>query len=137
MENRRTELGEEIIGKIEEDPFPHSLGMEILELRPGYARVGLLVKENMVNMHGITHGGVVFTLADVAFGQASNTHGIMAVALNVNFSFLKTSKPGDYLIATACEENLTKRTGLYRLDVKNGDGELVALAHGLVYRKQQ
>jgi len=136
MENHKAESGYEIRNRIEDDPFPYSLGMEILELRPGYARVGLQVKEHMVNMHRITHGGVVFTLADVAFGQASNTHGITAVALNVNFSFVKASKPGDYLIATACEENLTRRTGLYRLEVKNGAGELIALAQGLVYRKQ-
>lgn len=118
-----------------EDSFPDFLGVEILELKPGYARVGLQIKENMVNIHQITHGGVIFTLADVALGRASNTHGPKAVAINVNINFLKVSRPGDYLVAIAREEKITRRTGVYRVEITNQQQEKIAVAQGLVYRQ--
>ncbi|MQL52535.1 hydroxyphenylacetyl-CoA thioesterase PaaI [Desulfofundulus thermobenzoicus] len=119
------------------DPFPRSLGVEIMELRPGYSRVRLKVTEQMTNIHGITHGGIIFTVADVAFGTASNSHGVPAVGINMNINYLKKSIPGDELVATAREENLTRRTGLYRITVENQHGELVAVASGLVYRRSR
>ncbi|SHI78358.1 PaaI family thioesterase [Desulfofundulus thermosubterraneus] len=119
------------------DPFPRLLGVEIVELEPGYSRVRLKVTEQMTNIHGITHGGVIFTVADVAFGIASNSRGVPAVGINMNISYLKKSVPGDELVATAREENLTRHTGLYRITVENQRGELLAVASGLVYRQNQ
>lgn len=116
------------------DPFPRLLGVEIVELKPGYSRVRLKVTEQMTNIHGITHGGVIFTVADVAFGTASNSRGVPAVGINMNISYLRKSTPGDELVATAREENLTRHTGLYRITVENQRGELLAVASGLVYR---
>lgn len=89
----------------------------------------------MLNGIGVTHGGAIFSLADIAFAAASNAHGPVAVALNVNIHFLKTTTEGTTLTATAREENLTRKTGLYRLEVKDDSGQLVALAEGMVYRK--
>jgi acyl-CoA thioesterase len=95
----------------------------------------LVVTEQMLNINRITHGGVLFTLADTAFEAASNSHGQVALALNVNLNFVKATGPGDCLTATAAEENLTRRTGLYRILVVDGSGDLVAQMSGLVYRK--
>lgn len=122
--------------KFARDTFPRSLGIELLELAPGYARVALELGENMVNFHGIVHGGAIFTLADTALGLASNTHGDPAVALTVTINYLAPARPGNRLVATAEEEHLTRRTGVYRIRVTTGSGENIALARGTVYRIQ-
>lgn len=127
---------EAIKEKFARDTFPRSLGIELLELAPGYARVALKLGENMVNFHGIVHGGAIFTLADTALGLASNSRGDAAVALTVTINYLAPARPGDSLVATAEEEHLTRRTGVYRIRVTTGSGENIALARGTVYRKQ-
>jgi len=104
-------------------------------MKPGYACAVMKVKPELLNGVGVTHGGAIFSLADVAFAAASNAHGPVALALNVNIHFLKATTEGDILTAIAREENLTRKTGLYRLEVRNGNGEMVALAEGLVYRR--
>lgn len=125
----------ETLAKLRNDPFPNHLGVQVIELQPGYARVSLAVDGHMTNIHRITHGGVVFTVADVALGLASNSHGPSAVAVNVNINFIRASRPGDTLIATATEEHLGRRTASYRVTVEDQLGKLVAVTQGLVYRK--
>ena len=71
----------------------------------------------------------------MVFAAASNFHGTVALALNVNISFLKATRDGAVLTAVAREESLTRKTGLYRLEVRDESGELVALAEGLAYRR--
>jgi len=123
--------------KIRQDPFARFLGIELLELREGYSKVTCIVTEHMLNFHGIPHGGAIFSLADVAFAAASNSYGQTAVALNVNVSFLAAAPVGTRLYAEATEESLGRRTALYRLAVVTEDGNLVALCHGTVYRKNE
>lgn len=125
-----------VLQRISRDPFAAFLGIELLELREGYSRVALTVGEHMLNFHGIPHGGVIFSLADAAFAAASNSYGQVAVALNVNINFLVTVPVGTRIYAEATEESLGRRTALYRLAVTTGEGTLVALCHGTVYRKQ-
>ena len=120
-----------------QDPFARFLGIELLELREGYSRVAMTVGEHMLNFHGIPHGGVIFSLADAAFAAASNSHGQTAVALNVSMNFLAAVPVGTRLYAEGTEESLSRRTALCRLAVTTADGTLVALGHGLVYRKQE
>jgi acyl-CoA thioesterase len=127
---------EQIFQRIRQDPFAGFMGIELLELREGYSKVAFTVGEHMLNFHGIPHGGAIFSLADVAFAAASNSYGQVAVALNVNISFLATVPVGTRLYAEATEENLSRRTALYRLAVTTEDGAPVALCHGTVYRKQ-
>ncbi|MBC7326037.1 MAG: hydroxyphenylacetyl-CoA thioesterase PaaI [Moorella sp. (in: Bacteria)] len=117
------------------DNFPRSLGIELLELAPGYARVAMTLKESMVNFHGIGHGGAIFTLADTALGLASNSKGVQAVALTVTINYLTPARAGMRLIATAQEEHLTRRTGVYRITVNSSGGEAIALVRGTVYRQ--
>lgn len=125
----------EIRDKYKEDLFPRSLGIEIKHLSPGCCTVEMQVTREMTNFHGITHGGALFTLADTAFGLASNSRGT-AVALQASINFLAPSKPGERLSATAREEHLTRSTGIYNITVENEKKEIIALFRGVVYRKR-
>ncbi len=130
-------LEPQLVEKFRQDPFARSLGMELEEVRPGYARVSMPVKSDMVNFHGIIHGGAIFSLADYAFGVASNSHGRTAVALNVNITYLATAPVGARLIAEAEVERLGGRTALYHMMVRDDAGQQIASCHGVVYRKDE
>ncbi len=128
---------EQVREHIAHDAYARFLGIELLALRPGYSKVAMTVRAEFMNFHGILHGGAVFSLADAAFGAAANAHNQVAVALNVSVNFLAPVAAGARLTAEATEENLGRRTALYRLAVSAEDGTLVALCHGTVYRKEQ
>ena len=91
----------------------------------------------MVNGHGLTHGAVLFALADFAFAAACNSHGQTAVALSMDIHFLSSPRPGARLEADAEEVRLGRRTGLYRISVFDDENVLVAELHGMAYRKQE
>lgn len=127
---------EQVVRKIREnDRFGKMVGIDIAEAGPGYARVTLKVEDKHLNAVDITHGAAIFSLADLAFAIASNSHEKVAVALNMSINFLKATREGSFLTATAMEDNLTNRTGLYRIEVKDETNEIVAIAQGLAYRK--
>lgn len=128
---------EKVVRKIKEnDRFANLVGLDIQEVKLGYARVTMTVEEKHLNSLDITQGGAIFTLADTAFALASNSHGKTAVALNMSINFLKATKLGSVLTATATEEKVTRSTGMYRMEVTDESGELVCLAEGLVFRKK-
>ena len=86
----------------------------------------------------MTHGGIIFTVSDIAFAAAGNSRGQTAVALNVDISFLRASKPGDVLVAEAREQFIGGPTALYDITVTNRDtGELIAKSQDMVYRKKE
>ena len=114
----------------EQDRASQSLGMRIVEVRPGYARLAMKVREDMVNGHQICHGGLIFTLADSAFAFACNTYDLVTVAAAGTIEFLLAGRLGDELTATAEERTRTKRTGVYDVSVHNQRGECVALFRG-------
>jgi acyl-CoA thioesterase len=118
------------------DPFARSLGVELIEVAPGYGKVAMTVRDDMLNSHDTAHGGAVFSLADQAFAVASNSHGPLAVALEVSINYVAPAYPGDRLVAEAREESLGRRVGVYRLQVTREDGTLVAVAQATAYRKQ-
>ena len=123
---------------IQNDPFAKRLGASVEIVKPGHTRVSIVVAEDMVNFHGTTHGGLIFTLGDIAFAAASNSHGQVAVALNVDISFLKASKPGDELVAEAIETHVGGRTALCEITVTNAQtGEVIAKSQDLAYRKRE
>ncbi|WP_366924055.1 hydroxyphenylacetyl-CoA thioesterase PaaI [Metallumcola ferriviriculae] len=126
---------EEGIVRVERDAYAKHLGIKVQEIKPGYARVTMGIMPELLNGVGITHGGAIFSLADFAFAAASNSRGKVAVALDVHISYLKATFEGEVLTAVAMEDNLTKRTGLYRMEVTDGEGQKVAVAEGRVYRK--
>jgi len=114
----------------EQDRASQSLGMRIVEVRPGYARLAMKVREDMVNGHQICHGGLIFTLADSAFAFACNTYDLVTVAAAGTIEFLLAGRLGDELTATAEERTRSKRTGVYDVSVHNQRGECVALFRG-------
>ena len=125
---------EELHARLREDPYANYLGIEVDRLDKGYALCSLTVTEQMINFLGLLHGGLVFSLADVAFSAASNSDYSPSYALDVSGSFLRSAKVGDRLISEAKLVHTTRRTGIYRMEVRNGD-ELVALFNGTVFRK--
>ena len=117
------------------DLFARHLGIRLLELKPGYSRVGMELKPYMLNGLGMPHGAVIFALADFAFATACNSYGQAAVALSMDIHFISSPSPESSLVAEAAEVHRGKRTGLYRLTVSDQDGNLVAELHGMAYRK--
>ena len=117
------------------DPLAQHLGITLLEVGPGYAEGIMEIKPELLNARGITHGGAIFALADTIFGVARNSRGPSALALDIHISFIKATRLGEVLRATAREENLTTKTGLYRMEVSDSQGQIVALAEGRVIRK--
>jgi acyl-CoA thioesterase len=88
-----------------------------------------------LNGLGTVHGGAIFTLADFAFAAACNSHGTVAVALNVSITFMKAATTGT-LWADAREVSKNFKVGSYAVEVKDDQGELVAQFQGLAYRKK-
>lgn len=123
--------------KLSADPYAKHMGIELMELKKGYAKLKMTVEPHMVNFHGIPHGGAIFTLADQAFAASCNSHGHVAVALNVNISFLAAPAVGSIVYAEGQEVNSTRRTGLYQIEVTDEAGRLIANFQGLAYRKDQ
>ena len=113
-----------------QDRASQALGMRIEEIRPGYARLAMSVREDMVNGHEICHGGLIFTLADSAFAFACNSYDLVTVAASGSIEFLLPARLGDQLTATAEERSRSKRTGVYDVAVRNQRGESVAMFRG-------
>lgn len=121
----------------QDDRFARQTGIEMVEVRKGYAKVSMLVCENHLNAAHTTQGGAVFTLADFAIAVAANSQGKLAVSTNVNIHFIKGSQVGDTLFAEATENHLHKRSGIYQVEITNQRNELIALAQGVVFRKDE
>jgi len=130
-------MEKDIKSLMQKDALAKYLGINLLEMGPGYARASMKVEPQLLNGAEVTHGAAIFALADVVFAAASNAHGPLALAINVSINFLKTTGEGAVLTAVAKEENLNRKTGLYRMEVSNEDGDVIALAEGLVYRKTE
>jgi acyl-CoA thioesterase len=110
-----------------EDDASKGLGMEILRITPGEAVLTMTIKPQMVNGHGIAHGGFIFTLADSAFAFACNSHNERAVAAQSNISFIRPGKLGDRLVATAREISRAGRSGIYDVRVTLDDVAIAEL----------
>jgi acyl-CoA thioesterase len=120
--------------RIRKDPWAQALGIEFLDLRQGYCKVSLRLQPHMVNFQGYPHGGVIFSLADVAFGAACNSHGEPAVALTVTISYLAAAKPQTTLFAEGREIKQGRTAGFYEIAVSTEDGRPVAALHCVAHR---
>lgn len=112
------------------DEASRSLGMRLEEVRPGSARLRLSVRADMLNGHGMCHGGIVFSLADSAFAVACNTHNAVTVAAAASIDFLAAGALNDELLAEAREIWRSRRSGIYEVTVSNQRAELIALFRG-------
>ena len=118
----------------ERDRASQALGMRLIEVRPGGARVAMSVRPDMLNGHDVCHGGIVFALADSAFAFACNSYNESTVAAAAAIDFLAAVRAGDELTAAASELWRTRRNGIYEIEVTNQRGERVALFRGRSYR---
>nr|WP_206606000.1 hydroxyphenylacetyl-CoA thioesterase PaaI [Steroidobacter cummioxidans] len=112
------------------DRASKDLGMRILEVRPGYAKLAMLVREDMLNGHASCHGGLIFSLADSAFAFSCNSHGGVVVAAAASIDFLAPAQGGDELTAVAVERWRSRRNGVYEVTVANQRGDTIALFRG-------
>ena len=112
------------------DQASQMLGMAIESVSPGCARVTMRVRADMVNGHGICHGGLIFALADSAFAFACNSHGDNTVAAGAAIEFLAPGQEGDLLTASASERWRAGRSGIYEIEVRNDRDEAIALFRG-------
>jgi acyl-CoA thioesterase len=112
------------------DEASRNLGMRIEDVKPGFARLRMTVRRDMVNGHGMCHGGIVFALADSAFAVACNTYNAVTVAAAASIDFLAPARVNDELTAQARELWRSKRSGIYEIVVSNQRGESIALFRG-------
>ena len=116
------------------DRASQALGMRLIDVQPGRARVVMTVRSDMVNGHDVCHGGIVFALADSAFAFACNSYNESTVAAAGAIDVLAAARAGDELTAEASELWRTRRNGIYEISVTNQRGERVALFRGRSYR---
>jgi acyl-CoA thioesterase len=129
-----SKIKEAIFRQVEQEPFAKKFGLKLIELDEGYSKVEMIFTPNMENMFGKAHGGALFALVDEAFETASNSYGTIAVALNMNISYLASPSIGALLTAEAKEINRTNKTAFYDIKVVEGEGRLLASCQALVYR---
>ena len=128
-------LNEQVVAHMmQHDLFSQWLGIEIIEIKEGYSKISMIVRPEMVNGFGITHGGVAFSLADSAFAFACNNRNNLSVALDTSINFTKQVVPGDVLIAEANEIHNGRSTGLYHIAITNQKNETVAFFKGTCFR---
>ncbi len=116
------------------DAFSQWLGIKIIELDQGYAKLQMQLRQEMTQGFGIAHGAISYALADSALAFAANTHGQQSLSVETSISHTKAVHPGDVLTATAIEEHLSHKIGIYKVNIVNQKDEIVALFKGTVYR---
>jgi acyl-CoA thioesterase len=118
------------------DKFAERTNIELLSVTPGQASAKMTLHPHHMNGYGTVQGGAIFTLADFVFAAASNSHGTVAVAINVSITFMKAGQTGT-LWAEGREVSRNFKLGSYTVEVKDDQGEMVALFQGLAYRKSE
>ncbi|MBI4764116.1 MAG: hotdog fold thioesterase [Deltaproteobacteria bacterium] len=126
---------EALFRQVGREPFAEKFGLKLVDLEEGYSKVTMTFTPDMENLFGMAHGGAVFALMDEAFQTACNAYGTVALALNVNITFIASPAPGNQLTAVAKEYSRTSKTANYDIKVKDEKGNLIASGQALAYRK--
>ena len=124
-----------IFKQVSKEAFSKKIGLKLVDLQAGYSRVEMTFTPDMENIFGMAHGGAIFSLIDVAFETACNSHGTVAVALNVMVTYVASPAPGSLLIAEAKELSCTRKTANYDIKVHDDQNRLIASCQALAYRK--
>lgn len=131
-------LAERVVnGMVAKDAFSEWLGVEVLEIAPSRSTVRMKVRSEMVNGFGVSHGGIVYSLADSALAFAANTNGKITVAIENSISYPERVMVGDVITAMAIEESSTNRLGFYHVVVRNQKDVIVATFRGTVYKTKR
>ena len=118
----------------ENDHFARHCGIELLEVKPGWAKAKMEIQPIHLNGAKTVHGGAIFTLADFTFAAAANSHGRLALAINTSIVFSKSAHSGT-LYAEAKELSKNRQLGNYQVEITDGQ-QLIAQFQGTAYRKQ-
>lgn len=138
MSKEKDQFAQSVVAHMmKHDLFSQWLGIEVLEIREGYSKIKMTVREEMINGFGIVHGGIAFSLADSAFAFACNNRNTLSVALDTSINFLKPINVGDVLNAEAKELHNGRSTGLYHITITNQQEQEVAIFKGLCYRTEK
>lgn len=128
-------IKEAFLNQVEKEPFAIKFGLKLVDMDEGYSRVEMTFTPDMENLFGMAHGGALFALIDEAFETASNSHGTLAVALNMNITYLSPPSPGCRLIAEAREYHQTPKTSVCEIKVFDDQDRPIASCQALAYRK--
>jgi acyl-CoA thioesterase len=130
-------IRDSLLQQVEVEPFAKKFGLQLIDIQEGYAKVEMIFTQDLENMFGMAHGGALFALIDEAFEVASNSHGTMAVALNMSVNYLASPAKGSKLTAEAKEINQAKKTAAYDIIVTDDKNNLIAACQALVYRMEK
>ncbi|MFM7618914.1 MAG: hotdog fold thioesterase [Bacteroidota bacterium] len=119
------------------DSMSQWMGIQIIAISPGNCTLEMVVREPMLNGFRIAHGGVAYALADTALAFASNAHGVKCYSVETSISHVKTVELNDSLTTKVEEKSLSKRIGIYWIEVLNQRNEVVALFKGVVHRSDK
>lgn len=119
------------------DSMSQWMGIQIITISPGNCKLEMVVREPMLNGFRIAHGGVAYAFADTALAFASNAHGVKCYSVETSISHVKTVELNDILTTKVEEKSLSKRIGIYWIEVLNQKNEVVALFKGVVHRSDK
>ena len=122
--------------EVNREPFANKFGLKLVDLEEGYSKVTMIFTPDMENIFGMVHGGAIFALIDEAFQTACNAYGNVALALNMNITYVASPAPGNQLTAVAKEFSRTPKTANYDIKVNDEQGNLIASCQALAYRKR-
>ena len=138
MQDEKDALAQSVVDKMmEQDLFSQWLGIQVQQVKEGYSKIQMTVRQEMLNGFGVVHGGIAFSLADSAFAFACNNRNNLSMALDTSITFTKSVHPGDVLTAEAQELHNGRSTGLYLITITNQQAAQVALFKGTCFRTGQ
>lgn len=115
---------------LKEDAFSKWLGIELIEVKKGYCKLKMTVRQEMVNGFGIAHGGISYSLADTCLAFAANSNGRHSMSIDTSISHTKPARVGEVLIAESEEISKSNRVALYTLKVRKENKEIIAIFRG-------
>lgn len=118
------------------DRFAAINGIQLTEVKEGYARAEMTVTADHLNAGGVCQGGALFTLADLAMAAVMNSHGLLTFGIGSSISFLRSAKVGDQLVAEATETLNHHKIPYCEVKIKNQHGDLICAITGTAYRKE-
>lgn len=120
-----------------DDKFAKSIGAQLTEVREGYACAKLTIEDRHLNGAGVCQGGVIYTLADLAFAAVANSHGILSLGISNTITFIKSAQLGETIKAECTEQVNHHRLPYCDIKVTNEQGEILAIVTGLGYRMKK
>lgn len=122
----------EVVGK---DPMARFLGINVDEVKEGYARCSVTISPEYLNAVERAHGAIIYALIDQSLAVASNSTGIIAMSLNVTVNYVSSARAGEKLFGEAIPVKIGKKVSLWKIDVRGTEDNLVATAEGIAYHK--